>query len=251
MNVEEARRILELYRPGASRAVSPEMAEALQLARRSPGLLQWFEEQQALDAALRDQLNSLPVPPNLYDQLLRLPQTKAPRLRVLQPLLAAAACVLLFVLGGGWWWQSRPVSFEVMHHHLMEQSWGASPHLAFRSSQWQEMKTWLATQEVAPDFQLPEALNHARLKGCTLLHWRGHVVPMFCLYEAHRHVHLYVVDHLKGLELPPEELPTLTRHGPLNIVSWADGGKAYVLTGFSPASFVKKFRRDRRWQLAS
>ena len=74
MNRPEARQILLLYRPGTSDSHDPEMAEALELARRDPELSRWFEAHCAFQTALRQKLRQIEVPLDLKARILAQPK---------------------------------------------------------------------------------------------------------------------------------------------------------------------------------
>ena len=89
MNSSEAKQILLLYRPGTADAADPQMAEALELARRDPELGRWFEQHRAFQKALRARFRQIEVPAHLKTSLLI--QSRAP-----QPIIMPAQA----------WWRS-------------------------------------------------------------------------------------------------------------------------------------------------
>src|SRR5579871_3009993 len=101
MNNQEAKLILQAYRPGGEDASDPLFAEALEQARRDPELQKWFAEQIALETHLKARLETaIPVPRGLKSDLLALRKTSrpAPWWWWLQPMrLAAAAAVVLLL----------------------------------------------------------------------------------------------------------------------------------------------------------
>src|SRR5262245_27195155 len=62
MTIRDAKEILLLYRPGRGDESDPQIAEALDLARREPELQRWLEENSAFHEAMAGRLKSLPVP---------------------------------------------------------------------------------------------------------------------------------------------------------------------------------------------
>ena len=69
MNEQEARLILQAYRPGAD-PDDPEVAAALQEAARNPELARWFAEEQAFDRAIAAHLENVPAPFGLKTRIL-------------------------------------------------------------------------------------------------------------------------------------------------------------------------------------
>ena len=60
MTEQEARLILQSYRPGGEDKDDPQFAEALREAERNPELARWLAEEQAFDCAMAAQLASAP-----------------------------------------------------------------------------------------------------------------------------------------------------------------------------------------------
>jgi len=103
MNNQEARLILQAYRPGGEDASDPLFAEALEQARRDPELQKWFAEQNALEARLQTRLErAIPVPRGLKSDLLALRKiSRVPWWFQPMKLAAAAVVVLLLPFGSG------------------------------------------------------------------------------------------------------------------------------------------------------
>jgi hypothetical protein len=251
MNVDEAKLLLETLRPGRTESEDPRVAEALALARENAILNEWLTAQRQFDRDMALQLNSIPVPPALHSQLLQLPRQRF-KARFLRHALALAACLGILALVGQSWWESRPVDFASLRQHILDQSWGTSPHLALRSGRWDEVRSWLSGQNLATDFQVPSALENAKLRGCNIVRWHGHSIPVLCLTEGHRHMHLYVVDRMELVDVPKGGgAPVLANYGALPTFSWTRADRAYVLTGFNAQAFLKKFRKSGHWLLTT
>jgi hypothetical protein len=78
----------------------------------------------------------------------------------------------------------------------------------------------------------------------------SHRVPMICLSEGSRHLHLFVVDGAMFADLPPAEAPDFQKCGAWKTASWQQGAKTYVLTGLKYQAFVSKFRKMGRWDFS-
>ena len=70
MTEQEARFILQSYRPGGEDKDDPQFAEALREAERNPELARWLAEEQAFDCAVAAQLAALPAPFGLKTRIL-------------------------------------------------------------------------------------------------------------------------------------------------------------------------------------
>ena len=71
MNNQEAKLILQAYRPGGQDASDPMFAEALEQCWRDPELQRWFADQCAYDARIQTKLQeAIPIPQDLKASLL-------------------------------------------------------------------------------------------------------------------------------------------------------------------------------------
>src|SRR5271168_992124 len=100
MNNQEAKLILQAYRPGGRDASDPLFAEALEQARRDPELQKWFIEEQALDSQIQSKLRpAVAVPRHLKSNLLALRKITRPVPWWFQPMKLAAAAAVVLLLG--------------------------------------------------------------------------------------------------------------------------------------------------------
>lgn len=252
MKSNEARQLLEVYRPGGADAQDPKFQEALQQAGRDPALAGWFKEQRKFDAAFADNLNAVPAPADLKDAIL------ATR-KIVKPLLwhdwrvraaAAAAVVVLLAVAGGLLGTTRAERFPEFRAQLIEQAWDGQAHLDFESSDVQRIKLWLAQHNASPDFTLPQGLQDTRIVGCRIVEADGRRVPMLCLADGPKHMHLFVVDETQFAGLPPLGTPDFQKCGGWKTTSWQHGNQTYVLTGMKYQTFVSKFRKSGRWTMS-
>src|SRR6267142_3905569 len=70
MDNEQAKLILQAYRPGGEDADDPFFSEALEQARVDPEMAKWFAEQRAFDEAMRKALQKRIPPVGLRDSIL-------------------------------------------------------------------------------------------------------------------------------------------------------------------------------------
>ncbi len=252
MNRDEAKVILQSYRPNDQDRDDPRFAEALALSERDPELKRWFEEQRAFDTMMQSHLQAIPVPAGLKQKLLARPRIiSLEYLWNWRPALAMAASLVLLAGGFAFWWKSRPVNFSVFAQEIASRSWDLCPHCQYETKDLAQVKAWLAGRDAESNFQIPAALHHAQIRGCSVVHWRGHQVPVLCMYEGPRHMHLLVAEELLVSGGPGENQPTLEIAGTIRTASWKSRDKTYVLTGFTVHAFVKKFRQAGHWQLSS
>jgi hypothetical protein len=249
MNTEEAKQILGAYRPSGGDASNPRFAQALQIVERDPDLAHWLHRQRQFDAAVAEGLKAATVPADLKASIIA--HRKVVRLSVFRNWrvrAAAAAAVLLALAAAGLVGRGKPGPFPKFRSELIEKAWDGESHLDFESSDVIRLKQWLARQFAPADFTLPQGLRDARLVGSRVVEAEGCRVPMICLIDGAKHLHLFVVEGMEFAELPPEGAPDFQKCGAWKTASWQHGDKTYVLTGMNYQTFVSKFRKSGRWK---
>jgi hypothetical protein len=251
MNSEEAKQLLEVYRPGSADADDPRFTKALDLARCDPELSLWLKAQSKFDTLMAEGLRTIQAPPDLKASILasrrviRVPFWRETRVRV-----AMAACAVgLAVLGTSLLGQRAP-RFSEFREELVARAWNGDSHLDFESSDVVRIRQWLAKQQATPDLSLPNGLQNARVHGCRMVEVDNHRVPMLCLSEGSRHLHLFVVDGAMFAGPPPAEAPDFQKCGAWKTASWQQGERTFVLTGLKYQAFVSKFRKMGRWDFS-
>ena len=251
MNSEEAKQLLEVHRPGSADADDPRFAEALDRAQGDPELSRWLKAQNKFDALMAEGLRTIDAPADLKASILasrrviRIPLWRETRVRV-----AMAACAVgLAVLGTSLFGQKAP-RFPEFREDLVARAWDGDAHLEFESSDVTRIKQWLAKEQATADLSLPTGLQNARVHGCRMVEVDGRRVPMLCLSEGLRHMHLFVVNGAMFADLPPAAAPDFQKCGAWKTASWQQGDRTFVLTGLKYQAFVSKFRKMGRWDFS-
>ena len=248
MTSEQAKTILEVFRPGGRDANDPRFAEALQQLDRNPELARWFAGLQAFDARFAEATRSIPVPPGLKAALLApAPRVMTPPSRNWRRLAAVAASVVLLGLLVALWVRRGPTQFAEFRQELIEHSWDHTPHLELASGNLTEVRQWLARHDASGDFKMPPALQDMPVRGCCVIESRGRKASLLCLADGPRHLHLFVIDGMSFPDLPPPQIPDFEKCAGWKTVSWRQGERTYVLSGMNYPTFVKKFRKSSHW----
>jgi anti-sigma factor RsiW len=249
MNSQEAKQILGVYRPNGGDASDGRFSEALKAVEQDAELARWFREQRRFDAVVAEGLKTVVVPPDLKASIIGSHKVvRLPAFRNWRVHAAAAAAVLVLAVAAGLVAKATPGPFPKFRSALIEKAWDGESHLDFESSDVIRVKQWLARQFAPADFTLPEGLRDARLVGCRVVEADGCRVPMLCLADGAKHLHLFVVEGMQFAELPPQSAPDFQKCGAWKTASWQHGDKTYVLTGMSYQTFVSKFRKSGRWK---
>lgn len=266
MNRQEVQTILEVYRPGDEHSGPPAIAEALRYLQTDPDLARWFAGERRFDQTMSAAAQHMPVPLGLKANLLAARPAAAPVVpgaKIIRPPFwrvpigqdwrsgLAAAAVFMLLLGIGYS-ALRPstVPFVEFRRELIAQDWAGDPHLDFESSDPQRVQEWLAQHHPAHRFAMPAGLRDLRIHGCRIIERNGEKLPLLCLADGPKHMHLFVIPRGSLSDPPPLNAPDFEKCGVWKTVSWSDGDAAFVLTGVNYVNFVNKFRKAGRWTMS-
>lgn len=206
MDREELKDLLELYRP--EDAGDPMFAEALAEVARDAELAAWFARAQRFDAAMRETLRELPVPPEVRREILQTERPRklvpfAPRLPAWAwSLSAAAVLVLAAVLGRT---ALEPKSGTQALAMQAIQFTDRMPALQFVCFDSDEVASWVnhqpAVQQAKLTLPRPGRSADMVMIGSSVVNWQGRPVVMICLQNGGRMAMLYMLkaDDLKSL----------------------------------------------------
>ncbi len=233
MNNEEARFILQAYRPGGQDANEPRFREALEQAQRDPELAWWFANEQALDSRISAKVKaSISTPAHLKSQLLAQTKIIRPVAWWKQPALrfALAACLaFLMTVVAVWFNSTRAKGFAKYRTEMAEFTAHKLDRLDLMSRDVTEVRRWLEQKESHGDLVLPAGLDGRPSLGCRLLDWKGHKVSLVCFELENKQVaHLLVVDSAAFKDAPTES-PVFNQVGNTATASWSRGGKTYIV----------------------
>lgn len=253
MNREEARQLLEVFRTGGADMSDPKFMQALALLERDPDLNNQFEDQRRFDLRIAGTLNAaIPVPSDLRDAILA--DRKIQRSVFFSgwraPVAVAAGVAAIFVAVGVLLTQREP-QFPEFRAQLINEAWDGKVHLELESSDPAAVQSWLAGQKVSSEISLPSGLQDLRLLGCRIVEVEGTRVPMLCMSDGIRHLHLFVLDGVSLAQLPSSDnVPDFEKCGNWKTASWRRGETVYVLTGMKTHAFFAKFRKGGRWTMS-
>ncbi len=259
MTRDEAKAVLQVWRPGGEDARDPRFAEALKALEQDADLALWFAEQKAFDRAMAAQVQTLPVPRDLRASLLaekpvaRLPFWRRDLLPLFQrPALrwALAAGIAGVLVAGSWATTHTSSRFTDYRHEVTDEAWDANPHVELRTSDLRAIRQWLAERGMHMDLLIPSALKDMHIMGCRVLKWRGHPVVSLCLSDGVRHNHLLVAEQIEFADRPWADLPDYEDCGRWKTAAWSQGDRTYLLIGIKYSKFTQRFYKDRQWLMS-
>lgn len=233
MNNQEAKFILNGYRPGGRDAGDARFAEALQQAQNDPALRVWLGRTQAHDAAVTAKLREIAPPPGLREAILagaRVSRAAAPGWR--RPVwlgLAAAAGVLLAVTAGLWPRRAEAKPDVLASFALVDALEGAAhgghggPAAALQAE--------LSKRDTRLGRRLPVEFAQLESTGCRTVSVGGRGVLEICFQREGKWFHCYIARCEDFPQLAATEAARFTSSGAITAVTWADGAHRFVVAG--------------------
>ena len=256
MNVNEAKTILMLYRPGTADAEDPQIAGALALAKREPELARWLEDHTARQEALRAKFQQIIVPAGLKEQIISeqavrdMTFSRQRRNTVFAASAAMAAIVmLLFVLSSYWLphRQNDDNTLAVYQNQMVGialRGYG----MDFPTNDLAPIRDYLAQKQAPSDYVLPTALQKAAVTGCAVEGWQNVKVSMICFRTGKplppnqsSDLWLFVVDRASLKDAPAAGQPRFIAVNQLITAVWSQDDKVYLLGTEGDESTIRKF----------
>jgi hypothetical protein len=248
MNNQEAKLILQAYRPNGQDASDPFFAEALEQVRRDLDLEKWFTEETTLNSRIQTHLHSaIPIPPGLKSDLLALRKTVQPVPWWFQPAKLAAVALVLASLGVALLLiPQRPAQLALFRDTMARSSLQMQEHVAFESHDIASIRQWLQNKNIQTNFDFPTALQAGTgtAQGCRVVDWNGHQATMICFIVNGKHMDLFVMDRAGLPDFPENDAPQYASANGLMTAMWTDGGKVYLLTGGSETALQTILQRS-------
>jgi hypothetical protein len=233
VNSRTAQNILLAWRPGHGDLRDPEVAQALEHARRDPALREWIERHAAFQRTLEKSFRQIPVPDGLPDQILARARAAGRRRHWGGPAwLAAAAAVMLLLGWAALWFKPAPAeSFATFRDRTVRGVQRVYPAMDIQTNDMAQVRKFLASRKAPADYTLPSGLSRLPVQGAGVVRWQGRAVSMVCLDSIDRGtLFLFVLDEA-GLTAPPSAAAEFVPVFEMMTASWTQGGIVYLLAG--------------------
>jgi len=227
---EEAKRILLACRPGTTDEGDPDVREALTVVAREPALARWWQEQQQVQAALRETFRKLPVPATLKDEILARKKIVAIgwwRTTKFQIAAMAAALTVLLALV---FLRSpaEPDTFAQFRDRMVRMAI-REYRMDVTTTTEAEIRGFLQANQGHPDYRLPTTMADVPLFGAGRLTWKGQPVSMICFErQAGVLMYLFVIDRA-AFATAPGSTPEFEEVVQRPTASWSERGRIYLL----------------------
>ncbi len=229
MNNEEAKFILQGYRPNGADAGDAAFRAALEQVQRDPALREWFARQQAFDAAVSAQLNAVPAPAGLREAILAGGRVTAPdRAQVSwwrSPVwLAAAASVAVILATTLALWPKQAAADTALADYVMTDAAHADHHGGHGTDSLQAM---LGDPANRLSRGLPISFTALRKDGCRTVTYEGREVLEVCFNRGGVWFHAYIGRRADFPALA--SAPAFLDKEGVSVASWADETHVYLV----------------------
>lgn len=232
MNNEEAKFILQGYRPNGADAGDATFCAAVEQTKSDPALGEWFARQQAFDAAVSAKFAQVAPPANLRAAILaggRVTEGGKARVRWWnQPVwMAAAAGVAVMFAAGVTLWPKAAVAFDefAFEDARLSAIHGHGDHgTATNALQWA-----LGQPSVRLGQKLPVDFAKLHDTGCRSITYQGRDVLEVCFNRNGEWFHCYIARSADFPALARDAALAIVEKGGTAIASWADSEHVIVI----------------------
>ena len=231
MTNEEAKFILQAYRPNGADAGDVTFQPSLEQAKRDASLGKWLEGQQAFDRAVAAKLRAVEPPAELRAAILAGAKVSRPGVRIWwrQPkwLAMAASALLMLSVGLTTLLSTRADAADPLPVFAMDYV-ASGFFLSQHNANVDELRDWLGKQHAPLPTELPSGFAKLRSLGCKTLEYRGKEVSLIC-FGQDKEYHLFVVRRDDFPTMAASSAPQyLVRKGHASAV-WSDATNHYVV----------------------
>jgi hypothetical protein len=232
MNNEEAKFILQGYRPNGADAGDATFCAALEQAKNDPALGEWFARQQAFDAAMGAKLGQVTPPAGLRAAILaggRASATGAPRRAWWShPVwMGVAASVAVLLAAGLALWPKQASAFDDFAYadSRLSATHGHESHGAASSA----LQRMLAEPNTRLGQKLAVSFATLHETGCRHVSYRGLDVLEVCFNRNGEWFHCYIGRAADFPDMAQGAAPVIVDKVGGAVASWADGEHVIVV----------------------
>ncbi len=250
MNKDEAKYLLQSYRPSGKDANDPHFEEALALAQSDPEMQGWFARQQGITQAISDKLHEIEVPKDLKARILsgKIEQDN-PRQWTFGHTLAAAAIILILLTPVAWYAnQFQPTGPKTYAAMKLDMGNYLSRFFVLekQSDSVDEMRTYLSSEHGFTDFKVPETLSQYPGIGCQMIDWHNEPIALICFVVDNEVVHLFMMDSDAFEDEPTSLIPEFEQINEWATYTWSEAPRSYLVSTLGDEEFLTRVLKPKR-----
>jgi hypothetical protein len=230
MNNEEAKFILQGYRPNGTDANDAAFRAALDQVGRDPALRDWFARQQAFDAAVSAKLGEVPAPAGLREAILAGGRVTASDTAKAgwwrSPVMFAAAAGIAVVFATSLaLWPKEAAADTALAEHVLADAAQAGTHMGFHGTE--SLQAMLGDPANRLSRGLPIDFDALRKAGCRTVTFEGREVLEVCFNRGGIWFHAYIG---RRADFPAiASSPAFVDREGRSVASWADDAHVYLV----------------------
>ncbi|MCS1409743.1 MAG: hypothetical protein M2R45_02928 [Verrucomicrobia subdivision 3 bacterium] len=244
MDKEEAKYLLQSYRPSGRDAEDPHFAEALSLARIDPELQSWFFRQQEGSKALSEKFQEIPVPKDLKARILmgKLEHQVQHRWAFKHTLAIAVAVLLLLTPIAFYLNRFEPAGPKTYAALKLDMGNYLSRFfvLEMQSEDPDEIREYLKSKHGFANFKIPAALAKHPGIGCQMIDWHDQEVALICFDIEQEVVHLFILGPMDAEDAPTSVIPKFEQVDRWATFTWSEAERSYFVSTLGDRSYLKR-----------
>lgn len=244
MNTQQAKFILQGYRPNGADAGDATFAEALEQAKHDMVLRDWFAKEQAFDAAISAKLGQVQAPAGLRESILA-----GARLTVADTtqrswwrhpvwMAAAAGVAALLSVSVALWPKPALAGTPLVNFTLTD-----ATHTELHGGHGAEagaLTTFLSQPTTRLGQAMPVEFASLRTTGCRTLSFEGHDLLEVCFQRNGTWFHCYIMQRADFPSLAMPSAVALFERNGLGAAAWADTSRLYVVVSEKGRTALEK-----------
>ncbi|HYC70877.1 MAG TPA: hypothetical protein VEB66_06700 [Opitutaceae bacterium] len=229
MKHEEAKFILNAYRPNGADAADPAFAEALEHARRDPALAAWFERLNEFDRAVAAKLGEVQPPSGLRETILAGARVGTPEGLSWWRRPAWLAVAAAFIVVGAVTLSLAPARLEAADLTSFVARDAQQRHMHGDGEAWSSFQARLAEPATRLGQKLAVNFSELRTTGCRTIRFQGRDVLEVCFNRDGKWYHCYVVRRADFPSLQAPASAEISAEGSVHVATWADDSHLFVV----------------------
>jgi hypothetical protein len=241
MNNDEAKFILQGYRPNGADAGDEAFRAALDQARQDPALRDWFSREQAFDMAVTAKLNEVPAPAGLREAILAGSRVSRDDVRQTRwwssPVFLAAAASIAVVFGAALaFWPKQAIAGTGLAEYVLADTAHDENHMGGKGTE--ALEAMLADPANRLSRGLPVSFEALRKAGCRTVTYEGREVLEVCFNRKGVWFHAYIG---RRVDFPAiAATPSFVEKDGLSVASWGDQNLVYLVAGKAGRAAVQQ-----------
>lgn len=234
MTNDEAKFILNAYRPNGSDASDATFCAALEQTKQDPALGAWFQWQQSFDRAMTAKLGQVQPPAGLREAILAGVKVSWPdttqRSWWNQPtwVAVAASVGVLFAVTAGLLWPTNVAASTGLAEFAMADTMHGDLHGGHGPGE-VSMRAMLGQPDRHLGSGLPVDFASLRASGCRTVNFEGHDVIEVCFNRNGLWFHCYIAQRADFPELANSATPVYHERKGAGVAAWADAAHVYLV----------------------